>query len=435
MSANAAKTRSLPLDRLKEGVILRAPICDEETGTLLIATGQQLSSAVLEKLRQRGVRNVLISELEFARLTAGEARFAAAGSPAKKAPRLDVLTRDSGEDEYATSNPLIRRLKKPVEVLPSAEREAEFSAKFQQSIVDLQSVSSKITSGKGLVNQKVLLESAARSVAQILDDIDGFARMSMKAQVGQYPFSHSLQLANLATAVGVVLELDERALGELAIGCMLHDLGMIKIAPKLLNCERPLDVVEKLDITKHPAATFDMIGKIDGLAQGSRMVAYQMHERLDGSGYPRKRTASQIHPFSKIAMVCDCFIAMTSARPHRPPIPPYCAMVELLELAYAGKLDVRAVRGLLYCVSLFPLGSHVNLSDGRVAKVLRSNREKFTQPVVDAWSPEGADQSEVIDLAERDDLTILNAIVPPQFEQTRSSGSESKRALVTTEFG
>src|SRR5262249_21684637 len=159
------------------------------------------------------------------------------------------------KDEYATSNPLIRRLKKPIDVLPSPKRDAEFSAKFQQSIVDLQSVSSKITSGQGLVDQKVLLVSAARSVAQILDDIEGFARMSMKAQADEYPFSHSLQLANLATAVGVVLELDERALGELAIGCMLHDMGMIRIAPKLLNCERPLDVIEKLDITKHPTAT------------------------------------------------------------------------------------------------------------------------------------------------------------------------------------
>jgi HD-GYP domain-containing protein (c-di-GMP phosphodiesterase class II) len=259
--------------------------------------------------------------------------------------------------------------------------------------------------------------------------------MAVQARAGKYPYCHSLQVANLAMAVGVVLELDEQSLAEMGVGCMLHDLGMLKIAPDLLNCDRPLDLIEKLDITKHPAMTFDMIENICGIALGSRMVAYQMHERPDGSGYPRRRVASQIHPFSKIAMVCDCFVAMTSPRPHRAAIPPYCAMVELMEMGQLGKLDSSAVRGLLYTVSLFPLGSHVGLSDGRIAKVLRSNREQFTRPVVEAWNPAAPDERETVSLVDRDDLEILESLLPMQVERAMRGHSDSPQAVAAVEAG
>ncbi len=243
-------------------------------------------------------------------------------------------------------------------------------------------------------------------------DFDLFVLLAMADRPGRYPFGHSVQVANLAMAVGVVLEMDEKSLVEMGLGCMLHDLGMLKIAPDLFNSERPLDLIEKLDITKHPSMTFDLIEKIKEIPAGSRMVAYQMHERLDGTGYPRRRTAPQIHPFAKVAMAADNFVAMTSPRPHRPSVAPYCTMMELLEAAHWGKLDHRVVRGLLHTVSLFPLGSLVELSDQRVARVVRSNREFFTRPVVEAWVRATPHEVETIDLLQRDELQILQAILP-----------------------
>ena len=422
MAAKNAATESLPLSRLKVGVILRAPICDEATGVLLIASGQQLTAAVLDKLKQRGVRNVLVAANELSRLTRGHGS-ATAVAGLRTAPSVELPAKDIATDDCVRKDAVIHRLKKPsVRKLP-AEGEARFSVKFQQSIVDLESVYSELSAGKQ-VNQMVILETVHGAMELIIDDFDFFAALAIQARTGKYPFSHSLQVANLAMAVGVVLELDELSLAELGIGCMLHDLGMLKIAPKLLHCDRPLDLIERLDITKHPAITFDMIGNICGIPLGSRMVAYQMHERLDGSGYPRKRTAPHIHPFSKIAMVCDSFVAMTSARPHRAPLPPYGAMVKLIELGRHGKLDSRAVRGLLYTVSLFPLGSYVALSDGRVGKVLRSNREQFTRPVVEAWNPTAPDDRETISLTERDDLEILRTLLPAHVERVQSGPME-----------
>ncbi len=417
MSAKLKQYSTISLGRLRVGAILRAPLYDESSPVLLVAAGQQLTPSLLKKLRERGVNNVRISQQEIARVTlipgaAPPIRSSALAGPAEPL----VATDDDYGSPAVKKDAFIHKLQKsgapkPLSEARLTESKQAFNGGFQQSVADLGSVFSQLKQGEQ-VNRKAVLDNVSATLQQIAVDFDMFIILAVQKQPEKYPFSHSLQVANLATAVGVVLGLDETSLMEIAIGCMLHDLGMLKIDPDLLNCKRPLERIEKLDITKHPALTFNMIEKICGISLGAKMVAYQMHERLDGSGYPRKRVASQIHPLAKVAMVVDSFIAMTSPRPHRPAMLPYSAMQELIELAKKGKYDSAAVRGLLHTVSLFPVGSFVELSDGRVGKVVRSNREYFTRPVVDAWSRLATQEIEQVDLLQNDGLQIMRALRP-----------------------
>lgn len=412
MSAKLKQFTTISLSRLRPGVILRAPVYDEASPVLLIAAGQQLTPSLLKKLAARGVSNVRISQMDVSRVTLGPGspsatRSSLAGTP----PELELAADPDDAPKAARKDAFIRKLRKSEAPKPLAESAAAFSGEFRASVANLGGVFSQLKQG-GQVNPTVILDNVSSTLEQIAVDFDLFIVLSIQKQPEKYPFSHSLQVANLATAVGVILEMDEASLKDIAIGCMLHDLGMLKIAPDLLNCKRPLEMIEKLDITKHPALTFNMIERICGISLGAKMVAYQMHERLDGSGYPRKRVASQIHPLAKIAMVVDAFIAMTSPRPHRPAMLPYCAMQELIELAKKGKYDPDAVRGLLHTVSLFPIGSYVELSDGRVGKVVRANREYFTRPVVDAWRTLAPTDIETLDLLNHEELQIRRAIPP-----------------------
>jgi len=234
-----------------------------------------------------------------------------------------------------------------------------------------------------------------------------------KPDTDQYPFSHALQTARLAMAMGAMLGIDKQGLVEMGTGCMLHDIGMLRLDRNVLNCEQPLNQIQRLEITKHPAITFDSVHRMFGLSMGSRMVAYQMHERLDGSGYPRGRMAAQIHPWAKIAMIADSLIAMTSPRPHRPAMLPYDAMVELLAMTRNGKLDLEAIKGLLRAVSLFPLGSFVELSDGRIGKVIGANGEHFTRPIVEISPEDFESEAEVMNLVSNEWLTIVRAVAGP----------------------
>ena len=54
----------------------------------------------------------------------------------------------------------------------------------------------------------------------------------------------------------------------------------------------------------------------------------------------------------------------------------------------------------------------VELSDGRVGKVVRSNREHFTQPVVEVWRRLAPQDAESVDLSKHAELSIIRALRP-----------------------
>jgi HD-GYP domain-containing protein (c-di-GMP phosphodiesterase class II) len=214
----------------------------------------------------------------------------------------------------------------------------------------------------------------------------------------------------LAMSIGTVLGLARQELIELALGCLIHDAGMLHVNPAYVNSQKPLGRSEFLEITKHPALTFDLVRQLPDVPAGARMVAYQMHERCNGTGYPRQRSANQIHPLAKIAAVADVFVALVSPRPHREGMLPYHAIEKVLQMASAGELDRDAVRGLIKTVSLFPIGSFVETSDGRIGRVLRANRELYARPTLELWYPSEPGRIEAVDLAHNDRLQIVRPL-------------------------
>jgi hypothetical protein len=87
------------------------------------------------------------------------------------------------------------------------------------------------------------------------------------------------------------------------------------------------------------------------------LVSYQIHERINGSGYPRGRSEENIHPFARILYVADRYVSLTSLRPHRQPLTPYAAMETLLKSEEERGADPLVVRALLRVISLFPVVS------------------------------------------------------------------------------
>lgn len=185
---------------------------------------------------------------------------------------------------------------------------------------------------------------------------------------------------------------------------MVHDAGMLHVDEKLYNSPDVLDPIAFLDITKHVVISTDLLfKKMERVPVGVRMVVYQMHERCDGSGYPRGWTAERIHPLAKISAVADAYVALVSPRPHRHAMLPYFAMEKMLEDVKTGLYDPTVVRALLHTISLFPIGSYCELNDGRVAKVFRSNGLAYDQPIVEAWQrPNLSVEPMVVDLTEEE---------------------------------
>ena len=249
------------------------------------------------------------------------------------------------------------------------------------------------------------LESAAA-------DLDLLTSLGINSAAQDYPTRHSLQVSNLAMAIGVTLGYDEWSLVELSTGCLLHDAGMLKVDGQVWQSEKELRQDEFSAIANHPCNSVAMLGMyLDSVPFSTRMVVYQTHERINGTGYPRGCRGQQIHELAKVAAVADAFVALVSPRPHRKSLLPYHAMAKLLKDVKSGHYDARVVRALLKTVSLFPLGSYVSLNDGRIARVMRSNGEKFTLPVVEAWRPSECNiAGEIVDISRTNSLKITEPL-------------------------
>jgi HD-GYP domain-containing protein (c-di-GMP phosphodiesterase class II) len=152
-----------------------------------------------------------------------------------------------------------------------------------------------------------------------------------------------------------------------------------------------------------------MLAEVRDLPQTIRYIAYQVHERFNGSGYPRGRSGPQLHEYAKLVSVADVYAAMTANRPYRKAMPPYEAAKTILYEGAEDKFDRTLVRALLDTVSLFPIGSQVYLSDGSAARVLRANPGLHTRPVVETIGSDGSPTGQVVDLAEDAALHVVRA--------------------------
>jgi putative nucleotidyltransferase with HDIG domain len=180
-------------------------------------------------------------------------------------------------------------------------------------------------------------------------------------------YVHSINVGTIATIMGKNLGLSRKNLRELATGALLHDIGKMCITKPLLK-KGQLVEEEDQEMRAHPRYGFELIRDYPGVSLLAAHVAYQHHEREDGSGYPRALAGHQIHLYAKIAMVADAYEVMTSGRSDHRTLWSHEALTQLA-LDAAAKYDLNMIMLLAGSVALYPVGSIVLLNNLEVGMV------------------------------------------------------------------
>lgn len=406
---------------LRLGARLQLPIHDQE-GVLLLASGQHITSTFLDRLRQRNLQQIQVHESELPRIYAGKPQGTAvrvsAGhggyySPESNAQTdvLDELARNPANLSLPQqSTPLLQSCAEHGAAVYNEQLFEEMNENVQANVSKVSEVFASFVQGRGL-DLDGLGAIADEAVEDLKKDRDLFNCLGINPFDGGYPARHAMHTCMLALSIGAQLQLDRTTLKELSLGCLFHDSGMLLIKQDILRLDRPLNRVEFLEITKHPVRIFDKLRATESVPTRAAFIALQIHERNNGSGYPRRREANQIHFLSKVAAVADTYVAMVTPRPHRAGILPHRAIEELVSLTNQGHFDASALRALLETVSLYPIGSCVALNDGRVARVLRANGAEFDRPILEVFERGRLqDAPEIVNLLDRPDLQIDGAL-------------------------
>jgi len=136
-----------------------------------------------------------------------------------------------------------------------------------------------------------------------------------------YLAGHSRRVAEFAVAVGKQLGCSEEELTTLELAANLSQIGKLAIDKELLTKPSRLSPEEVAEMETHVAHAVEFLQGIDFDLPVVETIA-QMHERLDGEGYPQRLKGDAIRLTGRILGACDVFCARLEPRSYRSGLAP-----------------------------------------------------------------------------------------------------------------
>jgi HD-GYP domain-containing protein (c-di-GMP phosphodiesterase class II) len=221
---------------------------------------------------------------------------------------------------------------------------------------------------------EAMVDSITRNPAAI-----GWLREIRRAD--HYGYHHALACSVWAASFGRHLGLEREDLREFALAGLLFDVGKARLPPALLAKEGALDADEQAMVRQHVEIGLDMLRGTPGVTPRILGMVATHHERHDGSGYPAGLAGFRIPMGGRILGLVDTYDALTSVRSHASALSPHEAVSELYQMrgtAFQSEL----VEQFIQTCGIYPTGSLVELSDGRVGVVTSVHTLKRLRPSV-----------------------------------------------------
>lgn len=348
--------RVIHLDRVEPGMRLGRTIIDAG-GKVLLTAGVTLNSAYCRRLKEKGYASIYVADgieddLIIPEVVSQETRIQAVSTT--KAVLTAMSSGGRGD---------LAKLRRDVETIVE---EILYSREMMVGLIDLRS----------------------------LDD---------------YTFTHSVNVAIYSIIVGKSFGYSRSQLTDLGVGTVLHDLGKCLVDQDTLQKPGFLTPEEFEHIKTHTSKGFETLRSEMEINLLSAHVAFQHHERLDGSGYPRGLKGDGIIEFARVAAVADVYDAITNHRVYKPALPPSLAM-RTIQTEGGRLLDPRVVDRLIQHLVPYPVATTVKLTSGEVALVIKVSVGSPESPTVkllnDGRGHSYGSKGAVLDLAQVADLGV-----------------------------
>lgn len=278
------------------------------------------------------------------------------------------------------------------------------------------------------INRRNLLDMASlkRSVSLLVEDILSNRHLLIQLEdirsYDDYLYFHSINVAIFSIMTGLTMGYSEGKLMDLGLGALLHDIGMIMLDPRIGKKKSPLSQAEIGVIRNHCEIGFNILKTYREVSVTTAHIAYQHHERVDGSGYPRQLDGRQILEYARIVAVADTFAALISDRPYRNGYTSTEAVTIMGKLSNAY-FDPFILEAFTSNVAIYPLGSILLLDSGNLALVTSVTKTNSTRPIVHIISDSKGillSQALELDLDKNHALNIVRRLNNQELDLLRS---------------
>lgn len=354
--------RRVAVNYLKSGDILALPV-KGSNGTILLTEGSRVNEAIIKKLSALGVFAVYVEDSSLPNLSISEI------------------------------------------ILESTRKE---SIDVLKDVMLKNTITGEVTKTS---REPIKMDRLTYVVNNLVDELLGSnSILSSFADVrllDNYTYNHSLDVCIYSLVLGHKLKFTRTQLVELGLGALLHDVGKSRVPLNIINKPGILSPEEFEIIKKHPELGYEIIRMNKKIPLLSAHVSLQHHERYNGSGYPRKLKADEIHPYGYIVGIADMFDALTAAKEYRPKFTLREA-IEILESSKGILFPKEYVEKFLECIAIYPNGYKVKLSSGDIGVVIGQGKSPLNPiiKVIENYS----NIHDYIDLGEGYDIAIEELI-------------------------
>ena len=332
--------RFVPIDSVKEGMILAKPLLGKK-GELLLQKGAVIFPSYIKRIKQLGYNGIFID---------------------------DNLSREVIFPEVVDENLKIEA----VRALKSAfAKIGQCSCSSPEVYNDLYNTVNDI-------------------VDSILESKDALVSIIDLKSFDDYTFYHCVNVCILSIVIGKALGFNKSRLYNLGLSAVLHDIGKTFIPKQILNKNGRL-TDEEFDIIKtHSSWGYRYVRTNIRIPSSAYIGILHHHERFDGTGYPMGIKSDKISLFGRVISVADVYDALISERPYRKALPHFEAFEYVMGNGKTA-FDPEIVKVFSKRVAPYPVGTSVILSNNKTGLVVENHADCATRPKVKIYKHGDAD--------------------------------------------
>lgn len=315
------------IQEAKIGMVLVAPVIDEETQKLLVKEGQVLNQNIIKKLMDWKVQLISVADLHSLQI-----------NPIDK---MQVTLRDAYTDALGMYSSM--------QIAGNKRDDIPQIVKKMERIID------NICKVEKILNYCIEM------------------RMVRERNLFEKAVHTSVFAGLLAGAYGCRMEMMQNVM----VGGLLHDSGTLEMT--FLIGKQNKTSQEELLWKEHPTYGYYFAIQNELSREMAEIIQYH-EERYDGSGYPKGLKGEEIPLGARIVGICANVtenIIYNGMKPY-----------EALEVIYGTSgiyFDAKLVNLFLGSIALYPMGALVRLSTGEVGVITNIRKNPGARPVVSVY--------------------------------------------------